>query len=262
MNATNNTVATSFLVWVAASLTSNTPALAQPFSARLTWQFSEDYVNWTNTGLVTPGIERVHVRALLTYQQPSTYFTRFGMSHCDPTVTGIAGAGLGDNVESVYHRYNVDLLNSDQFGTTRFGDVLKIDQLGDNAPPGAGTGWIQSFQDSPSLQPLTDDLPVIVLYQYTVVLDGTPGRRRLDGAYRSQSSTVPNAFVRIWAPQAGSWFNYPVATEVIPGNFTVPVPTPATASLLALAGLFAARRRRGVIRGTDCHRRRSAAQDA
>jgi MYXO-CTERM domain-containing protein len=221
-------------------------AHAQPASARVTWQFSEDHVNWGGSRYLSPGTDRVYVRALLTYQQPATYFTRFGMSHCDPTITSIDGAGMGDTVQNIYWRYNASLLlNFNQAGTTRFGDVLKIDQNGDTAPPGMGTGWLVSFQDSPSLQPLTDDLPVIVLYQYTLILDGTPGVREINGAFRNQSSTVANPFVRIWAPSSGgSWSNYPVTTEVIPALIGVPVPTPATASLLALAGLFAARRRR------------------
>jgi hypothetical protein len=235
-----------FVLSVLGSLALSACAHAQPSSARLTWQMSEDQVNWTGSRYVTPGTTRVQVRALLTYLQPSTHFTRFGLSQCDPTITGQNGAGLGDTVEGIYWRYNVDLLlNYNEHQATRFGNVLKIDRVTDTAAPGAGTGWMTSFQDAPSLFPLTDDLPVIVLYQYTLVLDDTPGVREVNGVFRNQSSTVPNAFVRVWAPNGvNQWFNYPVATEVVPLLIGVSIPSPATGAVLALAGFLSARRRR------------------
>lgn len=224
-------------------------AFAQPSSATVTWQVSQDNVNWLGwTSVEDPSVHEVQIRALLTYQAPANYLTRFGLSMADPTVTGRNGVGLGDTITRSYYRYNVALMLGDfRYTSSRNGNQLKIDAIGDTAPPGQGTGWVTSFQDSPSLFPLTDDLPVIVLYQYTLVLDDTPGVRDINGVFRQLNSNVPNSFVGIWAPGSSpnTWVNYAIPTSIVPAHVTVyvPAPSPLTALLLAASPLATRRRR-------------------
>lgn len=224
------------------------PAHAQPASATIAWQVSQDYVNWSfSTSIDDPAMNHVQVRALLTYQAPTTHLTRFGLSMADPTIVGRNGAGASDTVEEIYHRENVALLHGFQdYQATRVGGILKIDAPGDTSPPGQGPGWVTSYQSTPFFQPLTDDLPVIVLYQYTLVLDGTSGVRDINGAFRQLSGDVPNSFVGIWAPGTtiNSWTNYPIPTEVVPATVRVNVPSPSPLAILLLATAPLATRRR------------------
>jgi hypothetical protein len=221
---------------------------AQPATAQITWQVSRNHVNWYDDMTIAENenVNRVHVRALLTYPAPLDYLTRFGLSRCDPTVIGRSGAGAGDTIEGIHYRQDYLLRPSyNEYVASRVGAVLKIDAVGDTAPPGLGTGWVVSSQMSPAFGQLTDDLPVIVIYQYTLVLDGTPGVRDIGGAFRQLVSGIPSSFVGVWAPVATQgWTMYGIPTTINDGIVRVNVPTPSFAGVLVAAGLVACRRRR------------------
>jgi hypothetical protein len=180
---------------------------------------------------------------MLSFRAPASIFNRFAFSRCDPTITGLNGAGPADAVEAIFFRENISLLpNFNQYESSRVGGVLKIDAVGDTSPPGQGSGWLTSRQSSPAFGVAADDSSTLVIYRYTLVLDGTPGVRQIDAAFTT-ANNVP--VTGIWGPGSSSYpVGYIVPTDVYPAQVNIVVPSPSPLAFLLATTTFAMRPRR------------------
>ncbi len=226
-------------VGVVASLLVAFAARAQT-SAAFRWQASADSgVTWHDDALDVPqGQASVLVRARVSWS-PAPEFSAFSGVAFDGVIND---AGPSDGVGSIRRMQLGVLSTSAQLGTLRFGSTIKIDDLADMQPPGAGTGWVGCGNGLGVGITFSLDHPVTV-FDFVLNLDGTPGTRTVTEVLRPlPGSANPIAIYADWRQLPGPpdilrppTTSYPIAITVLPA--------PGAIALLALGGVVAARRR-------------------
>lgn len=248
----NATASAAVVVACAAS-----PALAQ-IGYRLTgeatwwWEASADNgQTWVPTLLEVPSTQSVvKVRASVAF--PPDRWHYFLGAWIDQTITGVNGAGLNDTVFVTDPGFN----NQQTLASRRFGNVLKIDDVSDTAPPGEGPAQWAIGQPGFSAGPWTYANPVIGVIDFNLSLDGSEGDRLVSAWWRDWSVLFPNdpvvanlpptILVANNNPFTGQDFILPTLTI---NDLTIRVvPAPGVAVLFATACAFAGvRRARSVV---------------
>ena len=121
----------------------------------------------------------------------------------------------------------------------RFGDTLKFDFPGDTLPPGEGPRWLSVGFDPPQGLPVPLFLNPIVIFDYRLRVDLTPGDRIVSSIIAPQEGTSYPSIV--WYDLTPPWGGF--YSPVVQQDLTVRV-IPAPAAFLALTVCIFARRRR------------------
>ena len=216
-------------------------AWAQIGTGTWTWEVSADGGATWATGLVEvpPEQQEVRVRAVAAWTSDAGGW--FGLARVDALWASIDNAGLADSVTSI-ERYRPFTFSAQTLVATRFGHVIKIDDIRDTLPPGEGDRTILPGQGIPQWGGSTTANPA-ALFEFRIALDGSPGDRLASGAFRPPNSNG-NSIDRIFTVYADNngLTNLPLVTV---SNATVRVvPSPGGAAFAIGAALWAARRRR------------------
>lgn len=231
---------------------------AQSASATATWEVSSDGgSSWLSGDVVVPADQAsVLVRLSMAfttqdYTPNPNNLPFLSQIAIDTFSRSIAGAGLGDTASQVLIRRTTgagSVLDSGSgfgFVPTRVGDVLKIDAQGDTLPPGMGLGWCESFNDITPIGGRPSRANPIVMFQYSLTLDGSLGRREFGAVFGDplrSTQTNPNT-ARVYLPPFG--YVYAPITQ-IPAAIVVPGPGVAVLGGVALCAI-PRRRRRDVL---------------
>lgn len=211
--------------------------------ANLRWEASQDDgQTWTASLLtVEPTQPSVLIRAWCQFpvSVPNAYF---GGLAFDARVSEGPNVGGNDTISSI--QYGV-LTTQGRNAVRRFGNVLKIDHADDDQPPGEGPNWLSIGQSPPQFLPTPNYANPIVMFNYTLVLDGTAGDRTIDGVYSRFLGNPPGPHAIVYRNDQAH-LTVTFAHPLIEHQLVVRVvPTPgALAAGLALLG-FATRRHRG-----------------
>ncbi len=245
-------------ILVALSLTALSPACSnaqvvlQGDPATWEWQASLDNgQTWSAGAIITnQPSSSIRVRGVITFPglEPLAYF---GGILFDPYVDGLQGAGPSDTISAISRGqvpYTIQQLH-----VLRFGSRIKIDDDFDFLPPGQGTRWAQSFQGpNNGTSPTPVYLNPISVFEYTLNLDGTLGDRLVTAAWSTDTAfgytPYMFSFIRTFQHMGEQW-RHPMTES--PLTIRV-IPSPASASLLVLAGTLAARRRRRRVSPRSC----------
>jgi hypothetical protein len=217
-----------------------------------TWEVSPDNgATWTSSYIEVPQSQAsVKVRLKIDFdgaaangQEPEYLNT----TYADPIVRAVSGGNSDTSsdwrahqgIGVTYGLRSVGLVNHRQ------GTVLKLDRTTDTSPPGVGTSWglFVSQELGPlGTVPIYGPLPV---FDYTLRLDGSLGRRDISGAWRPVPAGQPQAGLPWIAVGLPGIAQFALADEVVLGTTSlVVVPSPAGAGVIALAGLVVRGRRR------------------
>lgn len=242
------TTLTATVIVLFASQLVNAQSILRGDPANWQWQASVDNGQTWTPGLVeiAATVPRVRVRAFLTFPPPNAQ-SYFGGVLLDPYVQGMAGAGAADTITDITRGqipYTIQHL-----AVMRFGNIIKIDDDFDFLPPGVGTRWAQCSQPpNNGMSPRPLFLNPVNVFEYILNLDGTQGERLVTAAWSTDTvfQLRPHFTSFVWGiGNEFDQFRHPVIEE----QLTIRViPTSASASIFALAGVLAARRRRRVER--------------
>jgi hypothetical protein len=135
-----------------------------------------------------------------------------------------------------------DELSGSSISTTRFGDLIKIDDARDMLPPGEGPRYVIAGQNALAFADLHQNRnnPVYI-YTFSLDLDG-PGTRSIESIHREwlpPSGGNPACLARIYTHESGSTSQPPTFLQGLDIHV---VPAPASLALL-VAGLMPFRRR-------------------
>lgn len=218
-----------------------TTALAQPTSAVLSWQFSQDLGStWIPDSIAVPSgtTTPILVRAMVAWQSHTSTFDGFGGMNLDAFVARTPGSGTGDWILNPLTRNNGGLQSRPDVGVLAFPDLLKIDRLTDVLPPGLGTGWVSPGQ-IPNFEGFSTANPIEII-TYSYLLDGTAGIRTVSASVAARPDGTNAAFFDLdfgSTPQFVPLTHHPATITVIPA------PPAATLAILSLGGLASRRRR-------------------
>ena len=113
----------------------------------------------------------------------------------------------------------------------RFGNTLKIDYFDDRDPPGLGRYWANISQNAPFRGPHVSGNPLVV-FEYTLNLDGTLGDRRVDAIFAIEPFFGPGGWARLFREndfsELDNFYIHPIAQtpltiHVVPGVGTLGV---------------------------------------
>lgn len=207
-------------------------------TATWSWEASIDGgATWHRGMLDVPASQGlVQVRSSLAFPSPPT---GSGGGFSTAALDGVlSGAGPLDSVSGL----NGGNLRSFNFGASRFGGTIKIDDPLDTLPPGLGSRWAVLTQSR--AQGNRSLANPIILLSYTLSLDGSVGARHVEGIFRQPPGYRSGHVVSIdmgIAQEAPTLVPFliqePLTIRVVPGPATIVV------GLLGLA--FASRRRSG-----------------
>lgn len=209
----------------------------------LQWQVSADDGATWSAGLLEAPLSQssVKVRAMASWTADAGYV--FAMVRMDIVWHSEGAGGLLDELADL--QYNPRLQGTVYpIGATRFGPSVKIDDLRDTLPPGEGPRGVNIGQ-VPEGMGIVDRSNPIELFRYSVLLDGTPGDRRMTSYFIAPFGSVGNTvdrFMLIYVNYQGAT-NIPLST-LETATLRV-VPTPGALAGFGLFPLLAARRRRG-----------------
>jgi hypothetical protein len=212
----------------------------------VTWQWqasTDDGLSWNSgTMVATSSAERVRVRGMVSFPSASTQ-RYFSFVAFDPFVEGIQNVGSNDSIMDVDRGQLPYALQRLQ--VRRFGNRLSIDDEVDTLPPGLGPSWALSLQGpNNGTSPLPDFANPINVFEFQLVLDGSLGDRLVTAAWSRETAfnLSPYAVTNVWGfENQGRQWRHPLTEEQLTIRV---VPAPASASILVLAGLLGARRRR------------------
>ncbi len=192
------------VVAVVAGVPSNASAQV-PASSTFHWEVSTDGISWTSSDVAVPISQHsLQIRARVEFDPPQSqdFTTCFGQTFFDATVTGIGGAGAFDSVDS-FVRPGWSWCRFASV-STRFGNMIKIDEPGDTLLPGGGTGWLRPCQLNFSVGIEENWENPITAFSYRLNFDGTPGVRDISARLGWNNTSVPpNHFVSVWSRAAG-----------------------------------------------------------
>jgi len=140
----------------------------------------------------------------------------FGQTFFDGVISFENGAGVGDFVDS-FDREGL-MHSALGFAATRVGNVIKIDDPSDTAPPGEGPAWIWPRQRNPFVLGVIAiwDNPISV-FSCRLSLDGSPGTRVVSARLGwSNTSVPPNHHVGAYSNAGNPVLNYLLPTTVAP----------------------------------------------
>lgn len=217
-------------------------AFAQSGTGLFQWQVSADNgATWQSGNLqVSESQPSVRVRANVSWNAPGIAFAIAGL---DVVVEGLEGAGSADSITNILRPPTfLDGTPTNRVSVQRFGNLLKIDDSRDTSPPGTGpsTLWlIQTFNEIS----LNRDNPITIL-EYTLILDGSLGTRRLSEIFFTTTNGYRDNINRLFDVYT-SRFTYNMPTSTRLGASVTVIPAPG-ASFFAAFGtvMIAARRRR------------------
>lgn len=157
----------------------------------------------------------------------------------DVTITYGAGSGDHDDVINPTPIAPFNILPNLTYVATRFGNVVKIDDVRDTLPPGVGTLWIQCQQLPEKFNPNFSTERPAPVFEFLLQLDGTHGPRTVNHLYPLNVhgwEMGPRVYLTPDGQQGvpGPLLRAPLHLNVIP----------APASLGLLLPLLALRRRR------------------
>lgn len=206
-------------------------------TATLWWEV--DVGNGWQSGDVTTSNSTVTVRRMARWDGDFN-LTNFTWSLFDATVSG--PNSNADNASNFFQQGFLSPPQARFFGATRFGDVLKIDVLGDTAAPGAGTRWISPYQEPNQSDP--QHANPMELFRYTLAMDETTYGVRTISQVQGVLPNVPGSnttdrSLLIFDSQSG--LVLPLTT-LLDARINY-IPTPG-ATLMCISGLAVLLRRR------------------
>jgi hypothetical protein len=222
---------------------------AQFGTGRLDWQLSTDEGSTWQGGRVEVPLSTtgIRVRLLASWSADAGY--AFAGTQFDAVITGL-NAGGNDTVLNPSRPFTFDSGAQQTIVSTRFGNQIKIDDSRDTNPPGVGVRGVFPGQRPENFAEgrFTAGQPVSI-FEYTLRLDGTPGTRRIDGEPITGPIGFPCWSVRIYTSPIGAQIALNGGPSCDRNSLTyapaslVIIPTPATATLLAVAVVAHSRRR-------------------
>jgi hypothetical protein len=224
-------------------------AHAQFGTGQVEWQIStDDGVSWQG-GRVEVGAATQRVRARMVASWTAEAGYAFAGTQFDAVVTGL-NAGGNDRVVDPLRPATFDV-PSQTIVATRFGNLIKIDDSRDTAAPGAGSRsvfpgqWAEEFAEGR----FTRGQPVSI-FEYTLLLDGTPGERLLDAVWLPASGGFSCRSIRVYLNAAGAQLRLQGGPTCDRQDLAylnaslVVVPAPAGAATMLAAAVWGSRRRR------------------
>jgi hypothetical protein len=185
-------------------------ARAQTGHATWTWQVSADAGMTWREGRVEVFTTQpsVLVRCWIDWEDDQLSAYAFAAAQFDAVVDH---AGAADFVRALTRPYPMDHGSNQTLVVTRYADLIKIDDSRDTLGPGVGTRGIHSGQlvEVHSEGNFTTARPLSI-FEYELVLDGTPGSRVISDLYtRSPSGCIERA-VRVYLSPSGTATSYTV----------------------------------------------------
>ena len=124
---------------------------------------------------------RVHIRATIDWEYPGSYaFASLGM---DVTITAAPEFGAADTVLDPSRIAPFNSLPNQTHVATRFGHVIKIDEVRDTLPPGHGPRWVVCSQSPEDFSENFSTARPAPIFEFALQLDGTVGTRIVDHVY-------------------------------------------------------------------------------
>ncbi|MDX2148708.1 MAG: hypothetical protein SFZ23_14440 [Planctomycetota bacterium] len=225
-----------WLCVVGAASLATSSALAQVGTATFTWQASADGGQAWQSNLieVDQSVRDLRVRGWLDWSANAGVAVETTSFDCI-----VQTESLSDQISEPYRPEPFSSFPPQSLASTRFGNVIKIDDVRDTLPPGVGIRGIliaQPWADSGF--PHTDERPLSLL-EYSLRLSGELGDRTVSSEFLWLNSFD----VRLWISRTGrEGANAPLTTTV-PLTIRV-IPAPGAAAFMTLGMLAAARRRR------------------
>ena len=211
-------------------------ANAQVPSCNLVWEVN-DGSGWRGGDVVTSQ-RALSVRLRADWSAPGE-FSFFYVTDFDATISGTAASdSVGSFTrEAPFTHFSAGF--SGQLASYRFGNTIKIDSVSDSQAPGAGPGWIETYQ-SPDTFPHPDYSRSIPLFSYALNLADEQGIREISSVMFRRFGVED---LRLWVGST------PVDVQpvVVAARVTY-VPTPPCAALGLLATLACRRRREALLR--------------
>ncbi|MDX2148709.1 MAG: hypothetical protein SFZ23_14445 [Planctomycetota bacterium] len=234
MNISNSFLSRNLLVAIALS---PSVALAQVGTATFTWQASTDGGQTWQSNLIEVDqvVRDLRVRGWFDWS-PDAGVALFNTTF-DCTISSMSN---GDIATDPSRRAPFTSFHQQSLVATRFGNVIKVDDERDTAPPGVGTRGVtnnQLWRDAGL--PYTEDRPLSLL-SFTFRLSGDLGDRTIDSSFGLAPTTDYRP--RLFTSRSSSASNQPLTTTV-PLTIRV-VPAPGAAAFMTLGMLAASRRRR------------------
>lgn len=159
------------------------PALAQTSFSLVSWEVSlNGGQTWQGeTVEVADPFARVRVRAIVDWFHPGSY--AFAHVAMDITITAALEFGAADTVLDPSRIAPFSSLPNQTHVATRFGHVIKIDEVRDTLPPGHGPRWVVCSQSPEDFSENFSTARPAPIFEFALQLDGTVGTRIVDHVY-------------------------------------------------------------------------------
>jgi hypothetical protein len=194
-----------------------------------TWQDSEVFVNSLQT--------EVRLRGLLDWSTDAGF--AFARATFDTIIQGGAN-DITDTIVDARSPFPLNLVFAQTLVTTRFGNLLKIDDSRDTMPPGQGLRGIFPHNPVPAFDTRWTSANPLSIFEFTLVLDGSLGSRTISSIYAQTSQGTPT-YPSFYTSMGGAT-NFTIQTTVVPLTVTV-IPAPASMALALGIMCIAGRRR-------------------
>lgn len=193
------------------------------------WEGSIDNGQTWQSGSMDVSAQQQGVRVRARCQFPTELLgpaplTYLQWTNLDAIVVGSSLVGEADSIDTILF---ADRIRFNAVTSTRFGNTLKIDAVGDSDAPGVGGGWIDIYQRPPNQLPNPNlDNPISPI-EYTLRLDGSIGTRLVSGVFRDLPGQPPGTQVFITSMfGVGQGFSAnaeQLSINVVPALGTLPV---------------------------------------
>lgn len=162
---------------------SMSPAVAQTSFSLVSWEVSlNGGQTWQGGAVeVADPFARLRVRAMVDWFHPGSYaFAHLAM---DVTITAAPEFGAADAVLDPSRIAPFDSARNQTHVATRFGHVIKIDEVRDTLPPGVGPRWVVCSQLPENFSENFSTERPAPIFKFALQLDGTVGTRIVDHVY-------------------------------------------------------------------------------
>jgi hypothetical protein len=209
------------------------PALAQN-TATLWWEVN-DGSGW-QSGDITTTNTTLQVRRMASWNAPAG--TIFAGTFFDATITTVSDTADSTSDMRIAQDFNL----TRGLSAFRFGNLIKIDQTLDSDAPGAGSLWLNPYNEPTQADPNRNN--PVMLVSYTLNL--TPGAfglrtiSEVHGLLPLSGANTTDRVMYVWLTQTTG--DLPITTRLDARiNY---IPTPGSLALIAAMTGLAARRRR------------------
>ena len=146
----------------------------------VSWQVSQDEGHTWHGGTVeiADPFAHVRIRAIGDWYYPGAY--AFASVSMDITITCADMSGENDSVTNAAPLAPFDAFQAQTYVATRFGHVMKIDEIRDTLPPGMGPRWVRCYQLPQNSNPNFSTAQPAPIFEFALQLDGTAGTRVVD----------------------------------------------------------------------------------